>query len=63
MYPDKLPQYILDDPQLSGERKVYDALARHLPDEYTVLYRAHFCLRRGGGGFREKEIDFLVIHR
>lgn len=63
MYPEKLPQFILDDRRLGGERKVYKALEAGLPDEYTVLYRAHFCLYRGGGGVREKEVDFLVIHK
>ena len=44
-----------------SERKVFAALERHLPRDWTVFHSRRIVLPRQGGGSVESELDFLVI--
>lgn len=44
-----------------GERAVYEALARELPDDF-YCYHSKELLVVGAGGAQEGEIDFVVVH-
>lgn len=41
IYPERPPQFILDDPKRSSELKVFNAL-RGLSEKYTVIYSFHW---------------------
>lgn len=61
MYPQWLPSSV----KSNAERKLFDLLRDHLPDEYTILWSIDWTMPRSsarGGGARESEVDFLVLH-
>lgn len=61
MYPQRLPRSGKSD----AERKLFDLLRDHLPADYIVIWSIDWTMRRSpayGGGARESEIDFLVLH-
>ncbi|MBE3086437.1 MAG: NERD domain-containing protein [Bacteroidetes bacterium] len=61
IYPERPPQFILDDPKRSSELKVYNAL-RGLPEKYTVFYNFHWLDHKDEIGTWEGEADFIVVH-
>lgn len=61
MYPQRFPEWALEDPKRTSERKVYDALFA-LPDSYTVFYSTAWQVRDLKSGARDGEIDFIVAH-
>jgi hypothetical protein len=44
IYPEHLPQSVLNDPQRSAECKVYDALHK-MQDDFTVFYSVGWQVR------------------
>jgi len=61
MYPQRLPSSV----KSKAERKLFDLLRDHLPNAYTVIWSIDWTIPRpssSGGGPRESEIDFLVLH-
>ena len=61
MYPQRLPSSV----KSNAERKLFDLLRDHLPNDYTVIWSIDWTVPRpssSGGGARESEIDFLVLH-
>jgi len=62
MRPEVLPEWVVSDPKLSAEAKVYDVL-RALPDGYRVYYHVPWVnesTERGPAS--EGEADFIVAH-
>ena len=60
VFPEHLPQWVLDDPGRQAERRVYDAL-RALPDPFIIFYGVHW-LSRTKAGMRDGEADFVIAH-
>jgi Nuclease-related domain/AAA domain/UvrD-like helicase C-terminal domain len=61
MYPQRLPSSV----KSNAERKLFDLLRDHLPNDYTVIWSIDWTMPRSassGGGAQESEIDFLVLH-
>src|SRR5258707_2324739 len=61
MYPKWLPA----SGKSNAERKLFTVLQNQLPDDYTVLWSIDWTMPRSsgyGGGVRESEVDFLVLH-
>src|SRR6266700_3184004 len=61
MYPQRLPS----SGKSNAERKLFDLLRDHLSNDYTVIWSIDWTVSRpasSGGGVRESEIDFLVLH-
>lgn len=61
MYPQRLPASGKSD----AERRLFRLLQEHLSQEYVVLWSIDWTLVRStgyGGGARESEVDFLVLH-
>jgi Nuclease-related domain len=58
MYPEKLVSHIKST---TGQR-LYYVLKERLPEEYTVICNVPLTTSLRGGGKRDKEIDFLVLH-
>ncbi len=61
MYPQHFPEWALEDPKRSAEKKVYDALSS-LPDKYTIFYSVAWQVREFESGAHDGEIDFVVAH-
>lgn len=61
IYPDRLPEYVLQDHKRSAERKVYEHL-RHLSDAYHVFYSVAWLSRRPNGSLNDGEADFVIAH-
>ena len=62
MLPEKIPLEIERDPRHGAERRVYQALARELPPDYTVFGWSSWVGRTGESSVREGELDFVVAH-
>lgn len=62
MFPEAFPPELAADRGRAAERKLYDALASELPDDYLVIHGVHWYVPREGRGFREGECDFVVAH-
>ena len=60
IYPERVPESVLKDPQRRAERRVYSAL-NALPDSFTVFYSVAW-LSYPAGGARDGEADFVVAH-
>lgn len=45
-----------------AERRVFERLARALPDAYDVLHHVSWVQRRGHGGAKDGEADFVIVH-
>jgi len=61
MYPQRLPS----SGKSNAERKLFDLLRDHLSNDYTVIWSIDWTVAHpasSGGGVRESEIDFLVLH-
>jgi hypothetical protein len=58
MYPEELPSKV----KSPAERKLYFMLKEHLPKEYTVLWSVSLTTSLRGGGRKDREVDFLVLH-
>lgn len=60
--PTMLPSHPVDDCPLS-ERKVFDALAASLPNDWTVIHARRFVLPAiGAHRAQECEVDFLILN-
>jgi len=62
MFPQRFPEWALEDPKRFAEKKVYEALTL-LPDTYTVFYSTAWQIRDTKRGARDGEIDFVIAHR
>ena len=62
MLPEKIPLEIERDPRHGAERRVYQALARDLPPDYTVFGWSTWLGRTDDSSVREGELDFVVAH-
>ncbi len=60
-YPERFPEWALNDPKRSAERKVFDAL-KALPDSYTFFYSVGWQVRNSKSGARDGEADFVLAH-
>lgn len=61
MYPQRLPASCKSE----AERRLFHLLQDHLPNGYTVIWSIDWTMAQPanyGGGARESEIDFLVLH-
>lgn len=58
MYPNR----VRIDTKSAAERRLYDELARQLPDAYTVFHSVAWTLRDADRGARDGEADFLIVH-
>lgn len=63
MYPSEFPVSRSEAVSQSGERLVYEALARDLGDAYTVIYSVAWLGRDPAGEPKDGEADFVIIHR
>lgn len=63
MYPEEFPEQQESKVAQSGERLIYDALARDLGDEYEVIYSVAWLGRDPAGEAKDGEADFVIIHR
>lgn len=61
MFPERLPQSVIDDPFRNAELKVFKAL-QALPDAYRVFYSMHWQKRDDYWGVSEGEADFIIVH-
>ncbi len=61
IFPNRLPQSVIDDPKRGAERKVYQAL-RELPDRYRIFYSMHWQKQNAYNGISEGEADFVIAH-
>jgi len=61
MYPERLPQAVLDDPRRAAEVKTYEVM-RRLPGAYHVFYGTAWLGRRGAQGAADGEADFILVH-
>ncbi len=60
IYPEKLPEHILQDPMRAAERRVYQALAS-LPGTFTVFYSVAWGGKNYGSTV-DGEADFVIAH-
>src|SRR6266487_1247425 len=59
------PQWLPASVKSPAERKLFEMLRDHLPNDYIVLWSIDWIVSRSprvGGGAQESEIDFLVLH-
>lgn len=63
MYPESFPARRAEAVAQSGERLVYEALARDLGDDYEVIYSVAWLGRDPAGEPKDGEADFVIIHR
>src|SRR5258708_1364327 len=59
------PQWLPTEGKSNAERKLFDVLRDHLPQDYTVLWSIDWTQAtptNQGGNARESEVDFLVLH-
>lgn len=59
------PQWLPTSGKSNAERKLFDVLRDHLPQDYTILWSIDWTLATPttrGGNARESEVDFLVLH-
>lgn len=61
IYPPRLPQFILDDPKRSAERKVFNEL-KTLPDPYVIFYSSTWQKHNAYSGVEAGEADFVIAH-
>lgn len=61
IYPERLPQSVIDDPKLSAERKTFLAL-KSLPGKFTIFYSIHWQTHTDDWGVKEGEADFIIVH-
>ena len=61
VFPERLPQSIIDDPLRNAERMVYEQLAK-LSDRYTVYYSVPWQSHLKNTGVMDGEADFIVVH-
>jgi len=60
VYPERLPENILQDPKRGAERRMYAALSK-LPDTFDVFYSVAWQAR-DTRYVRDGEADFVVLH-
>lgn len=61
IFPERLPQSVLNDPFRSAERKVYERLGK-LSDKFTVYYSVPWQTHSGITGVKDGETDFVIVH-
>ena len=61
IYPDHLPESILNDPMRAAERIMYHALSR-MGDAFTIFYSVAWQSRSLAGNVRDGEADFVIAH-
>lgn len=61
IYPQRFPQWALEQTNRSAERKVFEKLAQ-LPEPYVVFYSAAWQARSSREGAQDGEADFIVAH-
>jgi len=62
MFPEQLPQEVLDDKKRSSEVQVYNALNEQLDDKYHVFYSSPWLGTNTDGSEIDGESDFLIAH-
>lgn len=60
IYPEHLPESIMNDPKRNAERKVFEALLG-LPSSFVVFYSVGWQSRKDGYA-RDGEADFVIAH-
>ena len=61
IFPQRLPQSILDDTLRSAEKKVYEKL-QSLTDPYVIFYSSPWQKQNSYEGVKEGEADFVIAH-
>jgi hypothetical protein len=62
IFPEKVPEEILNDPLRSSEIQIYTALKEQLDSDYHVYYSSPWLGTRPDGSEIDGEADFLVAH-
>lgn len=63
MYPEQLPQSIVEYPKRSSEVKVYYALKNALSDDFEIYYSISWLNKSGNSPAREGEADFIILSK
>jgi len=61
IYPQRFPQWALEQANRSAEKKVFEKLAQ-FPEPYVVFYSAAWQVRAPRTGAQDGEADFIVAH-
>lgn len=61
IFPEHLPQSIIDDLLRNAERRVYEQLGK-LSDRFTVYYSVPWQSHSGNSGVIDGETDFVIVH-
>jgi len=61
IYPQRFPQWALEQDKRSAEKKVYEKLVK-LPDPYVIFYSVAWQVRNPRAGAYDGEADFIVAH-
>lgn len=61
IYPERLPESVLNDPKRAAERKLYEALA-DLSEKFRVFYSVAWQAVDRNSNVRDGEADFVVAH-
>lgn len=61
IYPERLPENVLQDPKRSAERSTYAALSQ-LPNPFVVFYSVAWLSRRPDSDAQDGEADFVIAH-
>ncbi len=61
IYPQRFPQWAIEQANRSAEKKVFEKLAQ-LPEPYVVFYSAAWQVRTPRTGAQDGEADFIVAH-
>lgn len=61
IFPEHLPQSIIDDPLRNAERRVYEQLGK-LTDKFTVFYSVPWQSNSINLGVMDGEADFVIVH-
>ena len=61
VFPEHLPQSIIDDPLRNSERRVYEQLGK-LSDKFTVYYSVPWQSHLVSSGVVDGEADFVIVH-
>ncbi len=61
IYPQRFPQWAIEQGNRSAERKVFEKLAQ-LPEPYVVFYSAAWQVHAPRTGVQDGEADFIIAH-
>ena len=62
MHPRILPEYILNNPLRTAERRVYNELSKQLDDHFHVFYSSPWIGTTPDGDEIDGEVDFTIAH-